>query len=230
MSSRVFQATTSDSPSNPQRCGLTGTPIKEGDWCFYLVCNGKEARPEYQINVVAEEEATFRGRKTTKKVRETPDGRKFFSVFTGEWEKYTKADGTQGKRRVYQWQTEDPKTGARIPVTVWSQMVLAEAAEKLGYRVFKDAKGDFVKTKAHKGDRTVGFEHRHGEEEPAMVTIAKAALDDEAAGLVPPREEREPVAVAAPREIGGREEGEEAEMAALLGLTVEQFRRMNEEG
>lgn len=220
MSSRVFQATTSDSASNPQRCGLTGTPIQEGDWCFYLVCNGREARPEWQINLVAEEEYTFRGRKQTRKVRETPDGKKFFSVFTGEWETFVKADGTKGKRRVYEWQTENSE-GVRVRVNVWSNMVLAEAAEKLGYKVLKDEKGAYRKTKAHKGDRTQGFEHARGEEEPAMVTVAKAALSDEDAGIVPPKGEDAPVPVTA----GGPED--EAALASALGLTIEQYRKLN---
>lgn len=228
MSSRVFQANTGDSPSNPQRCGLTQVPIKEGDWCFFLVCNGREARPEWQINIVREEESTFKGRKTTKKVRETPDGKPFFSVFTGEWESYTKPDGTKGKRRVYEWQTENSE-GARITVKVWSNMVLAEAAEKLGYKVLKDAKGDYVKTKAHKGDRTKGFEHQHGEEEPAMLTIAKAALGDEDAGLVAPGTVApvvEPASV--PVLPDGIAETDEASLASALGLSVEQFRKLSE--
>jgi hypothetical protein len=220
MSSRVFQATTSDSPTNPQRCGLTGVPIKEGDWCFYLVCNGREARPEWQINVVAEEETTFRGRKSTKKIRETPDGKRFFSVFTGDWETYTKADGTKGKRRVYEWQTENSE-GVRITVQVWSNMVLAEAAEKLGYRVMKDEKGNYRKTKAHKGDRTKGLEERMGEEEPAMVTVAKAALDPVSAGEVPPPEEQ-------PVTVGAAPVDEEASLAAALGLSVAQYRKLSE--
>jgi hypothetical protein len=218
MSSRVFKATTSHTATNPQLCGLTGTPIVEGDWCFYLVCAGKDARPEFQINVVREEEYTYRGRKQTRKIRETPDGRPFFSVFTGEWETYTKPDGTQGKRRKYEWQTENAQ-GARIPVTVWSNMVLASAAEKLGYNVPRNGKGKFITTKAHKGDRTVGFEHRHGEEEPAMVTIAKAALSDEDAGVVPPKDET-PVSVGA---------SDEATLASALGLTIEQYRSLSAE-
>jgi hypothetical protein len=229
MSSRVFKATTGDSPSNPQRCGLTGVPIKEDDWCFFLVCNGREARPEWQINVVREEETTgWGGRKTTKKVRETPDGKPFFSVFTGEWESFTKPDGKKGKRRVYEWQTENAQ-GARITVKVWSNMVLAEAAEKLGYAVLKDAAGKYQTTKAHKGDRTKGFEHQHGDEEPAMVTIAKAALDDEEAGLVAPGTKVEPVAVAvtAPVVLA---DNEEAELAAILGMTVAQYRSINGQG
>jgi hypothetical protein len=231
MSSRVFQANTSDSPSNPQRCGLTSVPIKEGDWCFYLVCNGRSARPEWQISVVAEEEYTYRGKKQTRSIRETPDGKRFFSVFTGQWESYTKPDGTKGRRRVYEWQTEDPKTGARIPVTVWSNMVLADAAEKLGYKVPKNAKGDYVKTKAHKGDRTQGFEHQHGEEEPAMLTIAKAALDDESAGLVPPKDDQPPAALVPAAVVTATlDVDEEAELAAALGMSVEQFRKLNEEG
>lgn len=227
MSSRVFQANTSDSPSNPQRCGLTGVPIKEGDWCFFLVCEGKDARPDYQINLVAEEEYTYRGKKQTRKIRETPNGKRFFSVFTGQWESYTKPDGTKGKRRVYEWQTENSE-GARITVKVWSNMVLAEAAEKLGYKVLKDEKGEYVKTKAHKGDRTVGFEHQSGEEEPAMLTIAKAALSDEDAGVVPPSDEA-PAALVPAAVTTSLTGDEESELAAALGVSVEQYRKLMSE-
>lgn len=226
MSSRVFKATTSHSDANPQLCGLSTTPIKEGDWCFYLVCAGKDARPEFQISVVREEEYSYRGRKQSRKVRETPDGRQFFSVFTGEWEEFTKADGTKGKRRVYEWQVEDPSTGARIPVTVWSNMVLASAAEKLGYVVPKNGKGKFITTKAHKGDRTKGFEHRLGEEEPAMVTIAKAALSDEDAGIVAPEEPARPAPEAGAALVAA--EGD-TDLASILGLTPEQFRKLQED-
>ena len=241
MSSRVFQAHTSHTKSNPQRCGLTQIPIQQGDWCFYLVCKGDSARPDYQINVVREEEVEVkRGRKTyknKKKIRETPDGQPFFSVFTGQWETYKKADGSTGRRRVYEWQTEDPVTGARIPVQVWSNMVLASSAESLGYNVPKDSKGKYVTTKAHVGDRTVGFEHRSGEEEPAMVTVAKAALDDVSAGRVAPPEESE-TAVPAGWDVAdtsieqdtAQDAGpdEDSELAAALGMTLEQYRKLQE--
>lgn len=226
MSSRVFKARTSHTDSNPQLCGLTGTPINEGDWCFYLVCKGNKARPDYQITVVREEEHKgFGGRKYTKKIRETPDGQPFFSVFTGQWETYKKANGDTGRRRVYEWQTEDPKTGARIPVVVWSNMVLASAAEKLGYKVPKNAKGKYITTQAHVGDRTRGFEHRDAKEaEPAMVTVAKAALSDEEAGIVPPKEDNpEPT----PEPEKASEDSDDADLAAALGISVEQFRALN---
>jgi hypothetical protein len=230
MSSRVFKATTGHSDANPQLCGLTGTPIQKDDWCFYLVCKGDKARPDYQISVVREEEKTGRrGKKYTKKIRETPDGQPFFSVFTGEWETYEKRDGSTGRRRVYEWQTEDPVTGARIPVLVWSNMVLASSADKLGYRVPKTKNGKYITTKAHQGDRTVGFEHRQGEEEPAMVTIAKAALSDEDAGVVAPKDEGEdtPSSDADTAQDAGPDE--ETELAAALGLTVEQYRKLQED-
>lgn len=232
MSSRVFQATTGHSDANPQLCGLTGAPIDEGDWCFYLVCKGTSARPEYQISVVREEEKPGRrGKVYKKKIRETPDGQPFFSVFTGEWETYTKRDGSTGRRRVYEWQTEDPSTGARIPVLVWSNMVLASAAEKLGYRVPKTSKGKYITTKAHQGDRTVGFEHRMADQaEPAMVTVAKAALSDEEAGLVAPADEQsDPQDAGAHQPEPDSSEDEEAELAAALGLTVAQYRRLQQD-
>jgi hypothetical protein len=226
MSSRVFKARTGHTDSNPQLCGLTQAPIQEGDWCFYLVCKGTSARPEWQISVVREETTKGRGgRSFTKKIRETPDGQPFFSVFTGNWETYKKADGSTGRRRVYEWQTEDAQTGARIPVLVWSNMVLASAAEKLGYKVPMNAKGKYITTQAHQGDRTRGFEHQAAKEaEPAMVTIAKAALSDEDAGLVEPKDET-------PSEAPADEAAsdEEAELAAALGLSVEQFRKLQAE-
>ena len=223
MSSRVFKARTSHSEGNPQLCGLSSTPIQEGDYCFYLVCSGQSARPEYQISVVREEETKGRnGKKYSKKIRENPQGQQFFSVFTGQWETFKKANGKTGKRRVYEWQTENAE-GARIPVVVWSNMVLASAAETLGYSVPKNAKGTYITTKAHVGDRTRGFEHQSAQEaEPAMVTIAKAALSDEEAGLVAPKGE-------AKVEPATEEASEEAELAAALGMSVEQFRKLQAE-
>ena len=226
--SRVFKARTSHSDGNPQLCGLTGTPIQEGDYCFYLVCNGKQARPEYQISVVREE--SKKGTKYKKKIRETPDGTPFFSVCTGEWETFKKANGKTGRRKVFEWQTEDPVTGARIPVKVWSNMVLASAAEKLGYRVPKTAKGKYITTTAHQGERTRGYEHRLADEaEPAMVTVAKAALSDEEAGLVAPGSEPEKVEEAAveaeSQQAPESDDSEEAELAAALGMTLDQYRK-----
>lgn len=222
MSSRVFKANTGHSKANPQLCGLTQLPINEGDLCFYLVCKGTNARPEYQISVVAEK--AQKGRKYKKKIRETPDGQSFFSVFTGEWETFKKPDGTTGRRRVYEWQTEDPVSGVRIPVKVWSHMVLADSAESLGYNVPRKKNGKYVTTKAHVGDRTKGFEHRSAESEPAMLTVAKAALGDEDAGLVPPNSEigEEPAALAVEEP-----EEDEASLAEALGITVERFRELN---
>ena len=228
MSSRVFKARTSHTDANPQLCGLTQTPIQEDDWCFYLVCSGQSARPEYQINVVREEEYSYRGKKRKRKIRETPDGKPFFSVFTGAWETYTKADGSTGRRRVYEWQTENAN-GARIPVLVWSNMVLASSAEALGYKVPMNAKGKYITTKAHQGDRTTGYEHQNAPEaEPAMVTIAKAALSDEEAGLVAPGTEDKPVES---EQDTAQDAGpdSDAELAAALGLTVEQFRKLEAE-
>lgn len=225
MSSRVFKARTGHTESIPQLCGLTQAPIQEDDYCLYLVCRGTAARPDYQITVVREEVTKGRGGRTyTKNVRETPDGQAFFSVFTGQWETYKKADGSTGRRRVYEWQTEDAN-GNRIPVVVWSNMVLADAAEKLGYNVGKNTKGNYVTTQAHRGDRTVGFEHQTAKEaEPAMVTVAKAALDDEAAGRVAPKEE---LPVTVPQADEASQE-DEASLAAALGMTVKQFRSINE--
>jgi hypothetical protein len=228
MSSRVFKARTGHSPSNPQLCGLTQTPIQEGDYCFYLVCSGKSARPEYQISVVREE--VVAGRNYKKKIRENPQGQTFFSVFTGAWETFTKPNGKTGKRRVYEWQTEDPKTGARIPVVVWSNMVLATSAEVLGYSVPMNAKGKYITTKAHQGDRTKGFEHKSAKEaEPAMVTIAKAALSDEEAGLVAPEAEAtvEPEVAESEASVA-QDAGPDTDeaLAEMFGVTVEQYRRI----
>jgi hypothetical protein len=208
MSSRVFKARTAHTAENPQICGLTDVEISEGDWCFYLVCGGDKAKPEFQVRVVREEETTYRGRKRTKKIHETPKaipcrvegGRtiyadKWHNVCTGQWEVYEKPDGSKGRRKVFEWQIEDPDTGARYPVEVWSNMVLASAAEKLGYHVLKDAKGRYRTTVAHQGDRTQGHEHRIADEaEPAMVTLAKAAMSPEEAGEVAPEVTPEGVA------------------------------------
>jgi len=190
MSSRVFKARTSHSPQNPQRCGLTGAHIQEGDLCFYLVCAGTKARPDYQIMVVDEVEyQDRRGNTRKRKVRESMDGRTFHCVWNGEWEIYTNERGERKRRRVYEWQVEDAQ-GNRFPVEVWSQMVHVSAAEKLGYAIPKGKNGRYRMTRAYHGDRTRGHEHQvAAEAENPLLTLAKEALSDEEAGRVAPADE-----------------------------------------
>jgi hypothetical protein len=135
-----------------------------------------------------------RGVTRKRKVYESKEaGRPFFCVWTGEWETYTKTNGKKGRRRVYEWQVEDDQ-GNRFPVDVWSNMVHASAAEELGFSVLRDAKGNYRITTAYEGDRTEGNEHRIAEDaESPLVTLAKAALDDEEAGLVAPSPESKEV-------------------------------------
>ena len=189
MSSRVFKARTSHTESNPQRCGLTAAHIMEGDLCFYLVCAGTDARPEYQIMVVDEVETVKYGRRSKRKVRESMDGRTFHCVWNGEWEVYKDQDGKTKRRRVYEWQVEDAQ-GNRFPVEVWSHMVHVSAAEKLGYRIPTNQKGKYQMTTAFQGDRTRGHEHKvSNEAENPLLTLAKASLSDEEAGVVAPKDE-----------------------------------------
>ena len=75
----------------------------------------------------------------------------------------------------------------------WSHIVFAAKAEELGYEVRADSNGKWATTQAQEGDRAVGSEHNvETEEDNAMVTLARAALTDEEAGLVPPSNEQSP--------------------------------------
>lgn len=198
MSSRVFRATTGHTKQNPQLCGLSEGEIERDDLIMYLVCRGENARPEYQIKITREEkkERTYFDRRRRKQVTKeytekdygTDDGRVFRSVYNG-WQ----TDPSTGKRKKsFAWQE---KTGVDsdgeeiwMPVKCWSQIVLAQSAEELGYDVRRGQKGKFTMTTAHKGDRLVGHEHSVSDEpDNAMVEIARAALTDEEAGLVAPQ-------------------------------------------
>lgn len=197
MSSRVFKARTGNTPENPQFCGLTGNPIEEGDWVFYLVCRGDEARPEYQIRVVAEREVEKeyynrrRRRRMTKTVTEREYGlgdRRFRTVFDG-W----RENPDTGKReKVFSWQEQVGEDENGEPrwrtVNCWSQLVHAKAAQELGYEVRTDKAGRWLETEAFQGDRRIGSEHTIGEEPNAMEELARAALTDEEAGIAPPKE------------------------------------------
>lgn len=244
MSSRVFPATTGHSKARPQLCGLSGRPIQEGDLVMYLVCHGDDARPEYQIKVTREEkvEKTYydrrKRRKVTRKVTERDygmdDGREFRSVFNG-WQ--TNPD-TGKREKVFAWQQ---KTGVDadgediwMPVKCWSKLVFAEVAERLGYEVRKRRNGKYSMTTAHEGDRNVGNEHSLEEEqEPAMIAVARAALSDEEAGLVEPKVEtererflREEQDAEDARMQAEQEADEHAEMAAALGISLADYRRL----
>jgi len=157
------------------------------DLCFFLVCAGGDARPDYQIMVVDEVEyKDGRGRTRKRKVRESVDGRTFFCCWNGEWEIYTNEAGDSKRRRIYEWEVEGGN-GERYPVEVWSNMVHVSAAENLGYLVPKTSKGKLQMTTAFQGDRTKGHEHLVAKDaESPLLTLAKAAQTDEEAGLVKP--------------------------------------------
>jgi hypothetical protein len=231
MSSPVFPARTSHTDSNPQLCGLTGAHIMEKDDCLFLVCDGQSARPEYQVcQIDTVEYKDSRGRNRSRKVYESKQGRPFRCTWTGEWETYEKADGKKGRRRIYEWQVEGAN-GSMIPVDVWSNMVHASSALELGFELRTNAKGEVVKTKAFKGDRTQGREHAlAAEAENPLLTLAKAGLTDEEAGKVAPA----PAPVTVTETVDeGEDEGagiasdeEDRLDAEALGMTVEQYRKL----
>ena len=238
MSSRVFEARTSHTPDNPQLCGLTGHPIQKGDLCFYLVCEGDQARPEWQvrqIQTVTTAGGRGRRRKTRKVYESNRTGRPFRCTWTGEWEEFEKQDGSTGRRRVYEWQVEQAD-GSMKTVEVWSNMVHVEAAEQLGYDIPKDGKGKYRKTKAHRGDRTQGHEHKIAKEaENPLLTLAKAGLSPEERGEVAPQPEAkveakpEPEAPAEPVEatVPVTDPDEEDRLdAEALGITLEDYRKL----
>lgn len=230
MSSRVFQAKTGHTTKKPQLCGLTGKQVQKGDFIMYLVCHGSNARPEYQIKVVAEREVEkeyyvrSKRRKVKKMVTERDygmNGTTFRTTFDG-WVK-NEDTGKREKNFVWQEQTGIDAEGNPMWRTVkcWSHIAHAEAAEALGYDVRADAKGKWVTTVALEGDRAVGSEHSvETEEDNAMVVLARAACSDEELGLVPPSEEPDGEAIAAVAD----EAEEERLDAEALGMTVEEYR------
>jgi hypothetical protein len=243
MSSRVFKAKTGHTKDRPQICGLSDREIAEDDHIMYLVCHGGNARPEYQIKVTREEkkQVTFRGRTKTVSERDygMDDGRRFRSVFGG-WQQ----NQDTGKReKVFQWQelTGLDADGEENwqPVKCWSHIVLAQVATDLGYDVRCNKKGKWQMTTAHEGDRAIGNEHTlDAEGTNAMEVLARAACTDEELGLVPPtREVSEPVHVseviaeikADVQDAGAYQDfdqdAEDRELAEVLGMTVEQYRK-----
>jgi len=236
MSSRVFRATTGHTIENPQLCGLSNREIQEDDQIMYLVCHGGDARPEYQIKVTREEkkEKTYRGRTRTVYERDygMDDGRTFRSVFGG-WQ----VNHDTGKReKVFNWQelkgTDSDGEEIWSPVKCWSNVVLAEVADELGYAVRRKKNGKWQTTTAHDGDRTVGNEHTiDAEGENAMEVLARAVCSDEELGLVAPKEpeieeiirdENESLSEAMNAEAEAEEERLDAE---AMGMTVEQWRK-----
>lgn len=234
MSSRVFQARTGHTAENPQLCGLTNNPIHKDDWIMYLVCRGADARPTYQITVVAEREvekeyySRWKRRKVKKKVTERDyalNGKEFRTVYDGK--KLNPKTGKKEKNFIWQECTGIDADGEKQwrDVKCWSHIVHAKAAESLGYTVRADKDGKWVTTEAHEGDRAVGSEHTVGEEENAMVALARAVLSEEEAGLVAPQDSPEPddgeaIAAEAEADLQDREDAE------ALGLTLEQYRKL----
>jgi hypothetical protein len=244
MSSRVFQAKTGHTAQNPQLCGLTGTPVQRDDWIMYLVCHGADARPQYQIKVVAEREVEkeIYDRRKRRKVKKTVTerdygmaGRQFRTVYDGK----RKNPQTGKREKIFIWQEHVGIDADGEPmwrtVKCWSHIVHAEAADRLGYEVREDENGEWAKTEAYDGDRAVGSEHNVEEEEDnAMVTLARAALSDEEAGLVPPeteveqiiREENEAISEAMSAEMEAEAKFLDERDAEALGLTLEQYRKL----
>jgi hypothetical protein len=243
MSSRVFKARTGNSKDNPQVCGLTGDPINRDDWIMYLVCHGGDARPEYQIKVVSEQdvEKDIYDRRKRRKVKKTVtqrdygmNGTSFRTVYDGK----RKNHSTGKMEKIFVWQEQVGIDADGEPewrtVKCWSHIVHAKAAEELGYEVRADASGEWVSTEAHEGDRAVGSEHTVEEEEDnAMVTLARAALTDEEAGKVAPteveeiiREENEAISEAMSAEMEAEADHLDKLDAEALGLTLEQYRNL----
>ncbi len=238
MSSRVFQARSAHSAQKPQLCGLSKQPISKDDWIMYLVCHGSNARPEYQIKVVAERQVEkeyfcrYKRRKVKKEVTERDygmGGRTFRTVYDGK--KLNPATGKKEKNFIWQELIGLDADGEQEWRTVkcWSHIVHAQAAADLGYEVREDASGNWAKTEAFDGDRAVGSEHTvEVEEDNAMVTLARAALTEEEAGLVPPTEAEESEAEAERinAEIAVDAETEDKRDAEALGMSLEQYRKV----
>jgi len=196
MSSRVFRAHTAHTADNPQLCGISVKEIQRKDWVLFLVILGSDARPEFQIRCVAETQVEReiydrrKRRKVTKTVTQREyglNGVKFRTVYGGK----SKNEKTGKQEKIFNWQemTGFDADGEEMWRTVkcWSQLVLADVAESLGYDVRADENGEWVTTVAYEGDRNIGSEHTvEVEEDNAMVTLARAVLSDEEAGLVPP--------------------------------------------
>ena len=241
MSSRVFKAKTAHSKEKPQICGLSNREIAKDDPIMYLVCNGVDARPEYQIKVTREEKTTkkFRGRERTvyEKDYGMDDGRVFRSVFGG-W--HVNPD-TNKREKSFEWQEckgKDANGNAIwVPVECWSHIALAEVADRLGYEVRKNGKGKWSTTTAREGDRAIGNEHSVSSEEPnAMEVLARAACTDEELGLVPPSKVEDSVEeileiLDGKAEIVEQDKAEQsfdqdAEDAEALGMSLENYRKL----
>lgn len=247
MSSRVFQARTGHSADNPQLCGLTNTPIQRDDWIMYLVCRGADARPDYQIKVVAENEVEkeyfnrWKKRREKRKVVERDyslNGQEFRTVYNGK--KKNPTTGKYEKNFIWQECVGIDADGEKEWRTVkcWSHIVHAKAAESLGYEVRADKDGKWLTTEAYEGDRAVGSEHTvEAEEENAMIELARAALSEEEAGLVPPstpEDDGERIAAQAEADAinamidAEEEDHRDREDAEALGLTLEEYRRIKD--
>jgi hypothetical protein len=209
---------------------------------MYLVCHGANARPEYQIKVVAErqvEKEYFNRRKKQKEKKTVTErdyamgSRSFRTVYDGR----KKNPQTGKSEKVFSWQECVGKDadGEDIWRTVkcWSHIVFADVAESLGYEVRCDEDGEWERTEAFEGDRAVGSEHTvEAEADNAMVELARAALSDEEAGLVAPSPEVDPAEEAEAEqarveaEIQSDVDAEDRLDAESMGLTLEQYRKL----
>jgi hypothetical protein len=196
---------------------------------MYLVCHGANARPEYQIKVVAEREVEkeyycrYKRRKVKKDVIERDygmGGREFRTVYDGK--KLNPATGKKEKNFIWQEKVGLDADGEDIWRTVkcWSHIVHAEAAEELGYEVRADENGEWARTEAFVGARAVGSEHTTEEEEDnAMVVLARAALTEEEAGLVAPESD------SAEEILALLEPSDDQADAEAMGMTLENYRK-----
>jgi hypothetical protein len=131
-----------------------------------------------------------------------------------------------GKReKVFNWQelkgTDSDGEEIWSPVKCWSNVVLAEIADSLGYAVRRKKNGKWQTTTAHDGDRTIGNEHTiDAEGENAMEVLARAVCSDEELGLVAPQKEEPAETVGE-----GKEERELRLDAEAMGVTVEEWRK-----
>jgi len=185
-----WRALTTDTPGNPQKCGLSGkalvgtdtVPVEQASVAYFLTCKGTDPLPLGQIETskgipneetgVKEYATDFRCAPTGETVETVSNGRTWYRPKFG-----------------FQQRTDEGWSW----IECWDQVVLVEEAVARGFRAPAGHALDF-----HGGDRTTGTKHTVGQALTPLAVLA-SVLDDEVDPTPRPADEAvvEPTAPAA---------------------------------
>ena len=208
-----WPARTTDTPENPQRCGLSGRPLigtdtvpeEQASRCFFLTVRKNAALP---VDAVLLDRARARQAQglpipegqieTSGKDEGYPTG--YRAVPSGEFAETIGTNGRVYRRALFKYQQRNGDEWH--DVDCWSHAVIAEEAETRGFKV----PGGLCNSGGLKGDRTEGHEHRVAVQPETPLAALAHALDDEVSPEpVPVDETPAPAPAPAPAPEAGAE-------------------------